>query len=104
MLELLLMAVCKVTETGRRYKLTLQRLVLRVQAASSWSSVILLLSIDTKGNQCQGDIIHSYVHCHAVDMVSVYMSISRAMHKGNVLYTMEYYSAIENKTLSFALA
>lgn len=33
-----------------------------------------------------------------MNMASMYMFINRARHKGNVLCTVEHYSAIENKS------
>lgn len=51
--------------------------------------------------------MHPHVHCHehfVMNMASLSMSPTRAIRKGNVLYTVEYYSAIEDKSLSFALA
>lgn len=101
----MLLAVCKVTWTRRSYEFTLagweSRLIHFTDLYNSTTEHRLKRKLVPRGH------MHPHVHCHehfVMNMASLSMSPSRAIRKGNVLYTVEYYSAIEDKSLSFALA
>lgn len=101
--DLLFIAVFKVTEIKRRYGLNC-----RACAEGPGYFIMEFCKSTTKHRlkrkSVPMDVIYSFVYCHTMNTASVYMSINRARHKGNVLCTTEYCSAIENKFLSFVLA